>query len=324
MKNKQKNIILTELKYKLNKFTVKDNKFIFRCPYCGDSQKSKKKARGALIERHNGYFYTCFNCSVSQSFKKFIKYIDPILANKFIFDMFLEKPKREDDTKKIEDILKSSQIDLTDLNIHELSGEFLSYIKNRKIPEMHWKSIKYTDDFNSVYRKYYKNATINFYNSRLLIELRDKWNNLIGYQTRSIDNSPMRYLILLEDSKSKQWGLNNLNDSKHFYITEGIFDAMFLPNSCASLDLNLIQFAKKHNLNLRNATFIFDNELKNKRVKLLLNQAIDMGLNVFIWPKRYKGIIKDLNDLILYEDNINIKSFVDENTFSGLLAKLKV
>ena len=36
----------------------------FRCPYCGDSQKSRTKARGFVYRKKNDLFYKCHNCGV--------------------------------------------------------------------------------------------------------------------------------------------------------------------------------------------------------------------------------------------------------------------
>ena len=36
----------------------------FRCPYCGDSQKSRTKARGFVYRKKNALFYKCHNCAL--------------------------------------------------------------------------------------------------------------------------------------------------------------------------------------------------------------------------------------------------------------------
>ena len=44
---------------RLQKFSVKNNGRVwnFRCPYCGDSQRDKKKARGYLFMKKNDIIY---------------------------------------------------------------------------------------------------------------------------------------------------------------------------------------------------------------------------------------------------------------------------
>ena len=45
----------------------------FRCPFCGDSQKSKTKARGYLYQKKTDLFYRCHNCGQSNTFSNFLK-----------------------------------------------------------------------------------------------------------------------------------------------------------------------------------------------------------------------------------------------------------
>ena len=56
----QKYILL--LSPQLTLFKKKSNSlFNFRCPYCGDSQKNKSKARGYIFPKGNSYIYKCHN-----------------------------------------------------------------------------------------------------------------------------------------------------------------------------------------------------------------------------------------------------------------------
>ena len=50
--------------------------FNFRCPLCGDSQKSKTKARGYLYQKRTDLFYRCHNCGKSTTFSNFLKELD--------------------------------------------------------------------------------------------------------------------------------------------------------------------------------------------------------------------------------------------------------
>ena len=53
---------INSLATRLSMFTRKDdNVYNMRCPLCGDSQKSKTKARGYILGRDGKYVYTCHN-----------------------------------------------------------------------------------------------------------------------------------------------------------------------------------------------------------------------------------------------------------------------
>ena len=79
---------------RLEHFKIKHTnpyKINFRCPLCGDSQKSRSKARGWLLERDNKFSYYCHNCGASQGFNYFLKTVDPLLFNDYIAEKFVIK-----------------------------------------------------------------------------------------------------------------------------------------------------------------------------------------------------------------------------------------
>ena len=54
-------------------FKRKNNTINFSCPYCGDSQKNKFKARGYLFNKKGSYHYYCHNCGASKNFEMFLR-----------------------------------------------------------------------------------------------------------------------------------------------------------------------------------------------------------------------------------------------------------
>ena len=46
-----------------------------RCAICGDSSKSKIKARGYFYSKGNDFFYKCHNCNFSTNLYNFTKYV---------------------------------------------------------------------------------------------------------------------------------------------------------------------------------------------------------------------------------------------------------
>ena len=68
---------LNLLSTRLPKFKRKsDNLFNFRCPHCGDSQKSASKARGFVYRKKNDMFFKCHNCGMGQTLGNLIKFLD--------------------------------------------------------------------------------------------------------------------------------------------------------------------------------------------------------------------------------------------------------
>ena len=62
----------------------------FRCPFCGDSQKSKTKARGYLYQKKTDLFYRCHNCGQSNTFSNFLKKLDIELHKQYVLERYKE------------------------------------------------------------------------------------------------------------------------------------------------------------------------------------------------------------------------------------------
>ena len=60
----------------------------FRCPYCGDSQKSRTKARGFVYRKKNDLFYKCHNCGMGTTLGNLIKKIDLKTYDDYIVERY--------------------------------------------------------------------------------------------------------------------------------------------------------------------------------------------------------------------------------------------
>src|SRR5690606_3039446 len=66
----------------------------FRSPCCGDSKKSKSKARGYFYRKKDQIFYRCHNCGSGLSLGTFIKTLDPYLYQQYKLETFSEAPQK--------------------------------------------------------------------------------------------------------------------------------------------------------------------------------------------------------------------------------------
>ena len=85
----------------LSQFTKKgDYLWNFRCPYCGDSHKSKTKARGYVFRKEQKLLYRCHNCSKGTTLQGLLKHIDVNIYKDYIFEQFKkDKTNKELDGK---------------------------------------------------------------------------------------------------------------------------------------------------------------------------------------------------------------------------------
>src|SRR6056300_1945866 len=76
---------------RLRNFTKKgDFLWNFTCPYCGDSLKNRKKARGFIYRTKNDLFYKCHNCSVGTTLSKLIEFMDNSLHKEYVMERYKE------------------------------------------------------------------------------------------------------------------------------------------------------------------------------------------------------------------------------------------
>ena len=75
----------------LGKIQEVSSGYRFRCPYCGDSQKSQSRARGYVVEMWGKQFFKCHNCGLSKSFDQFLKDLDAELYAEYVIQECSER-----------------------------------------------------------------------------------------------------------------------------------------------------------------------------------------------------------------------------------------
>ena len=164
---------ISNLKSRLSQFKQKnDYLFNFRCPHCGDSKKSKLKARAYLYRVKNDMFFKCHNCGMGQNLANFIKYVDPKMYSEYLLERYKKsapatprpkfdfKPAFEDRT--ILDDLKS---------IKQLDDEHPAkqYVIGRKIPSEFYDKLFFCDKFGQLVNKVKPNTYKTKDHPRLII-----------------------------------------------------------------------------------------------------------------------------------------------------------
>ena len=306
-----------------------NNLFNFRCPFCGDSQKNKTKARGYVYQVENKYSYKCHNCGVTSSIGNLIKHVDVSLFKEYRMESFVnkervvkEKPKEITFSKRkyhfntpLKSLKKISQL--------QYNHPAKEYVQKRKIPNEYHRKLYYAPYFakfvNSIIpRKLSEDND----EPRLVIPFFDEYENLIGFQGRSFSKNSIRYItIMIEKDKPKIFGLDEVDWTKRVYALEGPIDSMFIDNAIAMIGADggaYINSKKKQDIVL-----VFDNEPKSSMIQKKLSRHIDEGFSVCIWPNYLQ--YKDINDMILSGmTKVEILNIINVNTFQDLNAKMKL
>lgn len=318
---------------RLERFTVKSTspyKVNFRCPICGDSQVSKTKARGWIVEKDTKPLFHCFNCGTSLGLRNLLKNVDENLYNDYIVDTKLEsgfKEKIEEQspldtiTHRVPKFKKSNSPLLKLKKISQLRHDHPAkkYILTRGIPTSKHYKLYYAPKFNSWVNSILPNKlNIKYEEPRLVLPFIDKSGDLFGFTGRSFSKDGLRYItVMLDENKPKIFGLDSIDFNKRYYIVEGPIDSLFLNNAVATGDASGNTAALN---NMQNAVFVFDNEPRNKDVVRQMEKCLDAGYKICIWPE--KVVDKDINDMIL--SGLIPQTIIDENLYSGLNGKLQL
>lgn len=313
---------INEVSARLAQFKKKsDYLYNFRCPYCGDSQKSKTKARAYLYRVKNDMFFKCHNCSEGHSLSNFLKYLDPKKYEEYLLERYkgsapsTAKPEFDDFVPHFEekDFLKG----LTKVSELAEDHPVSQYVQKRKIPKEYYDKLFISNTFMAFVNECKPNTFPHTRGEhpRLIIPFYDVQGKAFAFQGRAFGNEQPKYLtIKLDESKQKVYGLDTVNLQDQIFIVEGPIDSMFIDNCLAAggADLTLQTPAEQ-------VTYIFDNEPRNKEIVNRMYDVIDKGYNVVVWPEDLQ--LKDVNDLIISGmTKIQVKNLISKHTYSGLKA----
>ena len=185
---------------RLEKFSKKnENLFNFRCPYCGDSQKNRNRARGYFYRHKGSFIYKCHNCGVGRTLSNFLKDQDPDLYGEYVMvayregstgkgtkiplpDLKFEKPSFNKD-------IFSNLEKISDLNITHPARRMLA---NRQLPSNTLSELYFCPKFKQWTNQQKKTFTDTRYDdARIIIPLKDK-DGVFGFQGRAIESSTIR------------------------------------------------------------------------------------------------------------------------------------
>jgi len=306
---------------------VRNGVYTFRCPYCGDSQKHKNKTRGYFFSKKSGLVFKCHNCGVGRSFGNFLKEQANDLYDEYVMERYkagLTGKHRNVANPKFDfekPVFKTKANDTEVESIEQLNNEHpaVGYLLGRQIPKKYFSDLFYTDKFCTwvnTQKPTFKDVKKD--HPRIIIPFIDTDGTWFGFQGRSLDvNDKMRYItIMLDESKTKIFGLNRVDFDKTIYITEGPFDSLYIDNAIAMAGADVDWEVLRD----KEVVFVYDNERRNKEIIGRMEKAIDKGYEIVIWPDNL--LEKDLNDMFIAGHDV--QSLVEFNTYSGLEAQIKL
>lgn len=318
------------ISHRLRNFTKKPN-FLwnFSCPFCGDSQTNRKKARGFIYRTKNDLFYKCHNCSHGTTLSKLIEHVDPNIFKEYTMERYKEgltsngkgdrtpgasiKAPKFDFKKPVFKTFEGLK-SFAELENNHPAVKFLS---SRCLPRDTWNDIYYCPRFFEFTNRFIPNKfpSLTGDHPRVLIPFRNKSGDIIAYQGRSFGKEKQKYItIIIDDKHPKIFGLDRLDDTNEILVVEGPFDSLFLKNSIAvaQSDLRVPQYKD-------NAILVPDNEPRNPEICKQIERCINDGYRVCLWPSSVEE--KDVNDMILSgKTMVEVLNLIHSNSHKGLEA----
>ena len=310
----------------------KKNDFLwnFRCPYCGDSQKSRSKARGFVYRKKNDLFYKCHNCGMGATLGNLIKYVDSKIHKDYIMERYRSGVKTNNPEpefnfdvpvfrKKRKGVLKNGWSAggpaISDLSTDHPARKI---VEKRLIPSEFFSDLYLCESFYKFTNTLIPNKfpSLDGDHPRLLIPFRDEKGEIFAYQGRAFGKEKPKYLTIKLEERDKIFGLDRVDKKEHVYIVEGPLDSLFLDNCIAIAGADVPSMDCDF-------TIIFDNEPRNRELLKQIEKEIKKGHKVALWPDSMKH--KDINDMIMagYTKK-QIQEIIDNNTYSGLQANFQL
>jgi hypothetical protein len=334
--------LFTDVKYlnqigtRLPQFKRKgDYLYNCRCIICGDSQTKKTKARGYFYRADNDLFYKCHNCDASQHFGTYLKNFDSQLYRQYALERYSNgengrahaRPEFEFKAPVFQPQTLPPESNLLDQLLQRVDAlpddhEVRKFCRQRQIPVDQLHRLYFIDDIKriEVLHERYRN-TIQTHEPRLVIPFYDANKKLIGVSCRGMRGETLRYItVRIDETAPLVFGLDTLKTSEPMYVCEGPIDSLFLSNCIA---VGGTGFGKMEQLGLdkNNLTVILDNQPRNSEVCKIYQKLIRDGYKILMWPEYTTA--KDINELVLGTPNLNVRTFVNINSFRNLTAQLK-
>ncbi len=294
----------------------------FRCPYCGDSQKSRTKARGFVFRKKNDLFYKCHNCGVGANLGGLLKHVDSKTYNDYIFERYKKgvktnnpKPEFKFDVPvfRKKGVLKNLK-SISDLSTDHPARKI---IEERYIPSESLSDLYLCESFYQFTNTLIPNKfpSLDGDHPRLLIPFRDEQGEVFAYQGRAFGNEQPKYITIKLEDRDKIFGLDRIDKSKHVYVVEGPLDSLFIDNCIAVAGADVPQMDCE-------VTIIFDNEPRNWELLKQIDKEIKKGHRIVLWPDTMNW--KDINDMIIHGyTKSQIQEIITDNTFCGAAAQLR-
>jgi len=298
----------------------------FRCPVCGDSKRSKTKARGFIFRTQDGgAIFKCHNCGKSLTLRSLLKHVSQQLYAEYSAEFLKEDPtkrrfvEKEDRTRNhFEGPTVQAPPGLVRLSDLPLSHPAVTYWNSRGLPKSGTSDAWWCESFfrwvnEKLIPEKFSEAAVRHDIGRIVFPFRNDKKNILSYTGRSINGEEPKYVAIRTSDEPGAFGMDRANLKEDVYVVEGPIDSLFVPNAVAmgtsSRKLDWIP----HRI------IVSDNEPRSPEITRIIKKNIDAGERVVIWPEGLHE--KDINDM--HQAGQDPYAIIRARTFKGLQALIE-
>ena len=298
----------------------------FRCPICGDSKKSKRKARGFVFRTPDGDFrYKCHNCGDSRSLRSLLKTIDPTLYREYVAEVTLKPQVAPLESVREKDLRTTASNDQVSINVDlprlvdlPESHPAVKYWTERRIPRDRMADAYWTDAYfrwvnDTLIPDKFTDKALARDCGRIVLPFRDDRKRITAMTARSVGGQEPKYVAIKLLHPVSPFGSDRVDPKSTVIVLEGPIDSMFIRNAVAMGTSN-------RKVDFPNRIMVFDNEPRAPAIVSIMERAIADGETVVVWPKDVAQ--KDVNDMVLA--GLDPESIIRSRAFSGLRARIEL
>lgn len=277
----------------VGRYKKDNNKIVFRCPICGDSQKNTRKMRGHYYTNTGSYY--CFNCDVSCDGFKLLEYLSGDSYQDLKQEFYKLKYNGKYHKKVVRNNKVSSKIEHLDVLPNwskDLPDNYIKYLTDRGIFDAPY----LPDDYEFMWIPEVNQLVIPWYDR----------DDMIYYQKRNMSKGSTLKYIFPKDTFKPVAGLDSVDISfKYIICFEGFLDSIFCKNGVCIGGKNITPHQRKlikERYPHHEIVLAFDND--NAGFDAMIKQTEKSRSDKYLyWANR--SICKDVNDHVLkYKSNM--------------------
>ena len=298
--------------------------FNFRCPFCGDSDKTLKKRRFHIQYKNEDVIYfNCFNCPESGSFYDLYAYIEGISSEEAYKKLRKFNPESIKDRLSSKNTIGKKDIDFSK---HENFNDFLANdcLKIDSIPSGYYqeKLIEYLRFFKSS-RKIDTELFVCYkgrFQKRIIVPIIEN-GICIFFQARKIlETQEPKYLNPTVEKENIILNRDKFDQEKFIIVTEGILDADavgYQGTTCLGASINDQFISELFKYTKRGVILALDNDKTGKeQIQKIFKDSIHNKRLLYFTLEHEK----DLNEFKIKFPGTDIYKYVIENALSYLEA----